>query len=230
MKKIIIKKFIGRAMVITGMSFSLNSFAVDCNNTEQTGVVKQDCEALVKFFHSTGGNTHWFQKGKWLSNLPVNQWGSGPLQAIVVVEHNRVIKIYASGINLTGTLPKEIGNLSALRVLSLHTNHLRGLIPKEFNKLKKILYIHLGSNEFSGSLSPDHFPADKMESYNVYSNCLNPLNNSTQQRISEIEFTEDGFTFGVQNVHPNCPKGNIGIGDPVKGDRIDSSGNDGNLR
>ncbi|XP_038970403.1 probable LRR receptor-like serine/threonine-protein kinase At1g56140 [Phoenix dactylifera] len=53
---------------------------------------------------------------------------------------------------LTGTLPAFIGNLTELQYLTVGTNALSGTIPKELGKLQKLISLSIGTNNFSGSL------------------------------------------------------------------------------
>ncbi|XP_050231630.1 probable LRR receptor-like serine/threonine-protein kinase At1g56140 [Mercurialis annua] len=55
----------------------------------------------------------------------------------------------------TGPLPAFIGNLTALRTLSVAHNVLSGPIPKEIGNLKDLTLLSLGVNNFSGSLPPE---------------------------------------------------------------------------
>ncbi|XP_019710848.1 probable LRR receptor-like serine/threonine-protein kinase At1g56130 isoform X2 [Elaeis guineensis] len=53
---------------------------------------------------------------------------------------------------LTGPLPAFIGNLTELQYFTVGTNALSGTIPKELGKLQKLISLGVGANNFSGSL------------------------------------------------------------------------------
>ncbi|XP_078175809.1 putative LRR receptor-like serine/threonine-protein kinase At1g56130 [Carex rostrata] len=57
---------------------------------------------------------------------------------------------------LTGPVPAFIGNLSRLQVLSFGINALSGPIPKELANLQNLNILGMGTNNFSGSI-PDEF-------------------------------------------------------------------------
>ncbi|KAK9050536.1 hypothetical protein SSX86_030495 [Deinandra increscens subsp. villosa] len=61
----------------------------------------------------------------------------------------RVTSLNLRGLSLTGTLPKEIARLTALKELRLSTNKLTGPIP-DLSPLKALEIIHLDENEFEG--------------------------------------------------------------------------------
>ncbi|KAI3809841.1 hypothetical protein L1987_19441 [Smallanthus sonchifolius] len=53
------------------------------------------------------------------------------------------------GLSLTGTLPKEIAGLTALKEFRLSANKLTGPIP-DLSPLKALEILHLDENEFEG--------------------------------------------------------------------------------
>ncbi|KAL2514599.1 putative LRR receptor-like serine/threonine-protein kinase [Forsythia ovata] len=62
--------------------------------------------------------------------------------------------LYGYNCDLWGSIPKEIGNLSSLILLSLHVNQLTGSIPTSVVDLQKLQGLYLGGNKISGSI-PD---------------------------------------------------------------------------
>ncbi|XP_068666649.1 probable leucine-rich repeat receptor-like serine/threonine-protein kinase At3g14840 [Aristolochia californica] len=69
------------------------------------------------------------------------EWGTLPLVNISLV-----------GNRLSGSLPKQIGNISTLRNLILESNRLSGPLPPELGNLVNIERILLSSNKFTGEL------------------------------------------------------------------------------
>ena len=74
-----------------------------------------DSLALVALYNSTNGAS-WTLNTNWLTTAPVSTWLG------VLVTGDRVTAIDLSNNNLTGSLPVEIGNLSALEELLLYDN------------------------------------------------------------------------------------------------------------
>ena len=57
--------------------------------------------------------------------------------------------LYLLDIQLTGSIPSEIGNLTNLTYLNLGGNQLTGEIPSEIGNLTNITYLNLGSNQLT---------------------------------------------------------------------------------
>ncbi|XP_052177422.1 probable leucine-rich repeat receptor-like serine/threonine-protein kinase At3g14840 [Diospyros lotus] len=74
---------------------------------------------------------------------------------------------------LTGSIPKELGNISALANLTVEFNQLSGLIPPEIGNLSRLEKLHLSSNNFTGELPET----------------LSKLTNLNDIRLSDNHFT-----------------------------------------
>ncbi|KAF5198735.1 Leucine-rich repeat receptor protein kinase msp1, partial [Thalictrum thalictroides] len=73
------------------------------------------------------------------------QWASLPLVYLSLL-----------GNLITGTIPKEIGNIRTLEDLNIQDNRMGGPIPKELGNLVNLGRAMLGGNDFTGVL-PDTF-------------------------------------------------------------------------
>ncbi|KAL3848742.1 hypothetical protein ACJIZ3_010624 [Penstemon smallii] len=67
-------------------------------------------------------------------------------------KHLRVTWLDLSNMGLQGTIAKEIGNLSFLRMLVLANNKLSGTIPSSVGDLRKLELLDLSSNRLSGGV------------------------------------------------------------------------------
>ncbi|CAM0872060.1 unnamed protein product [Alopecurus aequalis] len=110
----------------------------------------------------------------WNSTTQTCQWLG------VACENGRVVEVRLPGAGLMGTLPSGVlGNLTALRTLSLRYNALTGPIPDDVSQmtelralylqhnalsgevpaslftLKNLVRLNIGENKFSGEISPD---------------------------------------------------------------------------
>jgi hypothetical protein len=90
-----------------------------------------DSLALVALYNSTHGKD-WINNANWLSDKPTYSWyginctSTGMLEGTARVEAITLINN-----NLSGTIPKEIGNMDSLKVFSIAENKLSGEIPEE---------------------------------------------------------------------------------------------------
>ena len=95
---------------------------------------REDRDALIAFYHSTGGRT-WRVSGNWLTNLPIGRW-----HGVTTDESGRVAELKLEYNQLRGPIPAELGNLVNLRALHLLNNRLLGVIPAELGKLANLIH------------------------------------------------------------------------------------------
>ena len=72
----------------------------------------------------------------------------------VVVMNDRVTELLWYGKRLSGSVPEEIGALSALTFLALYSNDLTGPLPLSLGNLTSLAMLYLHDNYFSGPLPP----------------------------------------------------------------------------
>ncbi|WVZ56042.1 hypothetical protein U9M48_006628 [Paspalum notatum var. saurae] len=88
----------------------------------------------------------------WNSSTPTCQWQG------VTCESGRVVELRLPGAGLMGSLPSGVlGNLSALRTLSLRYNALTGPIPDDLSRLTELRAIYFQHNSFSGEVPASLF-------------------------------------------------------------------------
>ena len=83
----------------------------------------QDRAALIALYEAAGG-ANWKFSDNWLSDAPLDQWHGVQTDA-----DGRVFALDLSYNDLVGTIPPELGRLSNLQILFLHSNNLSGSIP-----------------------------------------------------------------------------------------------------
>ena len=105
-----------------------------------------DRAALVALYHATGG-PNWNDNTNWLSDEPLGEW-----HGVSVGQAGRVVVLDLSVNGLNGDLPEELGSLSSLRKLYLHSNQLSGEIPSELGSLTLLRELYLHFNELSGQI------------------------------------------------------------------------------
>ena len=132
-------KFIG------GYLFGFKGSAVIGISPVPITVNKQDSLALVALYNSAGG-PNWYYKDNWLTGR-VSSWQN------VDVINGRVVHLTLTGNNLKGTIPTEIGNLTALTNLSIAGNYqLAGSIPSSIGQLTNLLNLSFGANALTGTI------------------------------------------------------------------------------
>ena len=107
----------------------------------------------------------------WSSDTPIVDWdgiGDDSLQG----SPTRVTRLYLNGFGLDGTIPSELSNLSALRVLHLHDNELSGTIPSDLGDLLKLNYLYAHNNDLTGSIPAELGGLASLRRFFLHSNDL----------------------------------------------------------
>lgn len=102
-----------------------------------------------------------------------------------------------SNINLTSTIPTEIGTLSSIRYLSLTGNGLSGEIPTEIGNLPKALNVSLCCQSISGSLPTQIANIPTLRMLGVHLNKMSgtiPDMFTTMTALNRLELYSNSFT------------------------------------
>ena len=111
-----------------------------------------DYIVLKKLYSSTNGK-YWFTPWNITAaesdpSFPCSHWNG-----IICDSNGRVTSIHLVQANLTGTIPTEVGTLTALNnEFNLNRNKLSGTIPTEVESLVNVITFNLRSNQLSGSI------------------------------------------------------------------------------
>ena len=108
-----------------------------------------DSLALVAVYNASDG-ANWAKNG-WDLETPMTEWKG------VKVENDRVteVKVPTKSITKAWTIPAEIANLDALKILTFGSNSVEGEFPAAVYSLKNLEQLDLSNNNISGSLSAD---------------------------------------------------------------------------
>jgi Leucine-rich repeat (LRR) protein len=82
-------------------------------------------------------------------DFSTNDFG-GSLQNSIGNLSTSLSRLYFGGNKIYGQIPKELGNLISLSVLSMEYNNLQGIIPTTFGKFQNIQKLELYGNNLSG--------------------------------------------------------------------------------
>ena len=89
-----------------------------------------DRDALIALYHATGGAS-WKNSGGWLGDGSLSSW-----YGVITDANGRVTSLALPDNGLTGTLPRELGDLSNLGAIYLYWNAgLMGPLPPEMERL-----------------------------------------------------------------------------------------------
>ena len=134
-----------------------------------------DSLALVALHNATDG-TSW--TNTWDLTQAMDTWYGVSLNngRVTCIDMDGVANCggdyHNSGNNLFGNIPPEIGNLTDLEFLNLHSNQLSGGIPLELGNLNNLTFLDLGSNQLIGSIPLEIYTLTDLEVLVLYSNEL----------------------------------------------------------
>ena len=132
---------------------------------------RRDFYALTALYHSTNG-PDWSDNTNWLSEAPLNTW-----HGVTTNDQGEVVRLWLHKNNLTGVIPSEIGQLSALTGLRLENNKLSGTLPAEIGQLGNLLVFsiaddQLAGNHLTGTIPPELGQLPLLERLNLRGNGL----------------------------------------------------------
>ena len=118
--------------------------AILCRMSHTTPMLLNDCKALLRARDRLAGAG----RLNWRADTPIEHW-----QGVTVAgEPPRATALELRDAELNGTLPPELGALSALRVLALDGNALRGAVPAVLGELNSLETLRLDRNRLTGRL------------------------------------------------------------------------------
>lgn len=126
---------------LTGLT--LNTDIVNVTTTAW-GNANIDSMALVFLYNYTNGDS-WTNKTNWKTG-PLNTWYG------ITMKNNRVTEIKLGNNNLSGTLPINIMDLTALTKFEADSNNISGNIPTTIKELKELYFLDLSYNSLSGAV------------------------------------------------------------------------------
>ena len=99
----------------------------------------------MALYNRTDGDK-WTDNTGWLLSADPCTWFG------VSCSGGQVLQISLISNKLTGSIPAELGNLTALSVLNLDNNKLTGSIPAELGNLTALSVLNLDNNKLTGSI------------------------------------------------------------------------------
>ena len=158
---------------LNGLTYHDTDGLLSCTSTAS------DRATLEIFYHATGGDD-WTDNTNWLNDdVPLNDW-----HGVVADTLDRVFALDLRDNQLTGSIPRELGNLESPARLDLNYNQLTGSIAPELGNLESLDTLDLGNNQLTGSI-----PAElgNLESLWVLGLGNNQLTGSIPPELGNLE-------------------------------------------
>ncbi|TYI84739.1 hypothetical protein E1A91_D05G387800v1 [Gossypium mustelinum] len=109
--------------------------------------LNSDQFALLEFKDHIAGPQN-VLANNWTASTSVCNW----IGVTCGILHKRVIALNLTSMNLRGTIPPHLGNLSLLLSLDLSSNHFYGYLPKELGQLHRLRILRLSYNRLNGEI------------------------------------------------------------------------------
>ena len=131
--------------------------SVAVSDESNTGLAS-DCEALLRARNQLAGNA----RLNWHEGTPMNLWqgvflGGTPQRVTAVILRGGTAERPSRELGaqkLSGTIPADLGDLTMVTQINMHSNDLSGSIPSELNQLTRLQRLFLHNNRLSGTI-PD---------------------------------------------------------------------------
>ena len=136
---------------------TITAAAGDAQGASEITVENLDRAALVALYNATDG-PNWVNNDNWLTDAPLGEWYGVDTDASGRVARLNLNGNVDRGVShivshgLTGRMPPELGNLTALQELSLRFNGLFGAIPGELGNLTGLEHLYLDYNDLTGAI------------------------------------------------------------------------------
>ncbi|KAK3193415.1 hypothetical protein Dsin_024725 [Dipteronia sinensis] len=202
--------------------FFFFTVALSVSTSESLSSSSLDVELLLgKIKASLQGNTENLLLSSWNLSVPLCQWRglkwvfssgsplscsdlSSPQWANVSLYKDsslHLLSLQLPSANLSGSLPRELGEFSMLQSLYLNINSLQGTVPLELGYSSSLSDIDLGDNLFSGALAPSIWNlCDKLVSLRLHVNSISgtlpepALPNSSCKNLQLLDLGSNKFS------------------------------------
>ena len=133
---------------------------------DETPASHTSTRAVLEALYIATDGDNWTHNDNWLTDAPLNEWYG------VSADYNGVIGLYLISNNLTGTIPRELGNLPNLEWLVIQDSNLRGTIPSELGSLSNLKSLDLSNNDLTGAVPRELGSLSNLKSLDLSNNDL----------------------------------------------------------
>ncbi|KAG4204316.1 hypothetical protein ERO13_A04G040000v2, partial [Gossypium hirsutum] len=150
--------------------------------------LNSDQFALLEFKDRIAGPQN-VLANNWTASTSVCNW----IGVSCGILHKRVIALNLTSMNLRGTIPPHLGNLSFLLSLDLSSNNLYGLLPKELGQLHRLKILRLSLNSLNGEIPSWLGNLHRVRRLQMENNNFTGTIPQTLVNISNLEILNMGF-------------------------------------
>ncbi|MFQ6652188.1 hypothetical protein Gotur_024175, partial [Gossypium turneri] len=129
--------------------------------------LNSDQFALLEFKDRIAGPQN-VLANNWTASTSVCNW----VGVSCGILHKRVIALNLTSMNLRGTIPETLVNMSNLENLNLGFNQLSGQVPSSIFKISSLMIIDLSSSSLSGQIPTSIFNISSLKTIDLSSNSL----------------------------------------------------------
>ena len=131
-------------------------------------------------------------------NVLTNNWSTGSSICNWVgitcgSRHRRVTALNLPYMDLVGTIPPHIGNLSFLVSLNIENNSFHGSLPNELSYLYRLQHLSFGFNDFSGKIPSGMGSFSKLQNLSLYGNRFSGTIPPSLSNISSLKIIDLGY-------------------------------------
>ncbi|GAY63065.1 hypothetical protein CUMW_222610 [Citrus unshiu] len=172
--------------------------------TANTSTITTDQDALLALkAHISHDPTNFLAKN-WNKSTPICNWTGVTCD----VHSHRVTVLNISSLNLTGTVPAQLGNLSSLQSLDLSFNRLSGFIPSTIFTMYTLKRVSFRENQLSGTFPSFIFNKSSLQHLDFSHNTLSgeiPANICSNLPFLEyISLSQNMFHGRIPPTLSNC--------------------------
>ncbi|XP_055803535.1 LRR receptor-like serine/threonine-protein kinase EFR [Solanum dulcamara] len=167
----------------------LSSFLLIALHVISMNINTDETSLLALKSHITNLDSDHILSTNWSSSTSVCNW----IGITCGSRHQRVIGLHISDMNISGTIPPQLGNLSFLVFLDLSLNNFHGELPPEFSHLRRLREIDLSYNNFTGEIPIGIATLPRLKGLSLaFNELLNGTNALSIFNISTLEYLDLG--------------------------------------
>ncbi|KAK6154784.1 hypothetical protein DH2020_009032 [Rehmannia glutinosa] len=178
------------AYTILLLNFQIPCLAITTTNltTDQSTLLVLKSQITLDPYHILTTN--------WTNSTSVCRW----IGVTCGTRHHRVTALNISDMELSGSIPPQLGNLSFLVSLDLSYNSFVGRLPQELSQLHRLKHFTLRVNNFSGQIPSWFGLLHKLEYLSLRNNSFTGLIPNSLSNLSSLQVLDFSFNSLEGNI------------------------------